>query len=306
MISILFTTVLLASGQHGPVAPAQTAPASACLRCHEDLPGRLSQVVADWQESVHHDNRVSCENCHGGDAGVRREQFDTDDAFKKRAHLTRDSEFFSMSRSVSRFTGTARGRSISYFCGKCHANIKEKHLGSPHGDLGRPTCLFCHGRKGAHGIRPAHIDIIDPRPKSENGRCAICHREATMETVATVKNILLDAEVRLAKASDQYAWLETQGYKNLALEQMYHHSRETRSQLRQTFHSFNMQEINNFASAIKDNAERTQQTYDLINNLAQAKVTQARIGVAVGLFLLIFAALLLAYKKTMLAHHEPR
>lgn len=307
MTSILLAAALLFASSSGSTGEEAVAPGAddyrdnACITCHENLPGRLSGVVQEWKTSIHSQNKVVCDGCHGGDADVRRDQFDSDDAFKERSHLRRDSAFFIMGRSSERFISSVRGRNVSYFCGKCHAKIKEKHLGSPHGDLGSPTCLFCHGGN-AHRIQESHIDIIDPRPRSQGGRCATCHRTATMETVADVKTILINAQDQLSTSSEQYAWLEKHGYKNLALEQMYHHSKETLSQLRQTFHSFNMREINNFASAIKGNAEQTKQTYDMIKGLERAKARQARIGTGVGIFLLAFAGLLLCYRKVVLGH----
>lgn len=272
---------------------------NACIFCHENLPGRLSEIVQEWTQSIHFENKVTCDGCHGGDAHITREQFDNDEAFKNRAHLQRDSNFLILTRSQGTFTGSARGRSLSYFCGKCHANIKEKHLGSPHGDLGSPTCLYCHGQ-GTHAIQKTNIDIIDTRSRTDGGRCATCHQAATMETVSNIKTILINAEEHLENATQQYTWLKKHQYKNLAMENMFSHSKETLSQLRQTFHSFNMREINNFSSAINDNAELTDQAYNMIFSLTQTKNQQAMIGAFSVLFLLSFAALLLLYRKLFL------
>jgi hypothetical protein len=204
-----------------------------------------------------------------------------------------------ISRTDNLFTSAARGRSVSYFCGKCHSNIKEKHLGSPHGDLGSPTCLYCHGM-GSHAIQETSAEIIDVRSRRNGGRCAICHRAATMETVSNIYHIMVNAQLQLENSSRLYDWLESHRYKNLAMEKMYHHSRETLSQLRQTFHSFNMREINEFASSIGANAELTQETYNLIGSLEIAKARQAKLGIASVIFLLCFAGLLLTYRKKYL------
>ena len=222
---------------------------NACVSCHQSLPGKLSAVVQEWKQSIHFQNNVACDGCHGGDPSVKREQFDSEEVFKNRSHLRRDREFLLISRTDSPFTSGARGRNVSYFCGKCHSNIKEKHLGSPHGDLGSPTCLYCHG-VGSHVIQESTAEIIDVRPRGEGGRCAICHRAATMETISNIYHIMVNAQRQLGSSSKLYDWLERHGYKNLAMQKMYHHSRETLSQLRQTFHSFNMREINEFASSI--------------------------------------------------------
>lgn len=272
---------------------------NACVSCHQNLPGKLSAVVQEWKQSIHFQNNVVCDGCHGGDPSVKRDQFDSEEVFKNRSHLHRDRQSLLISRAGSLFTSAARGRSVSYFCGKCHSNIKEKHLGSPHGDFGSPTCLYCHGM-GSHAIQESSAEIIDVRSSSEGGRCAICHRAATMETVSNVYHIMVNAQLQLESSSKLYSWLETHGYKNLAMDKMFHNSRKTLSQLRQTFHSFNMREINEFASSIGANAELTQETYNLIESLEIAKARQAKLGISSVLFLLCFAGLLLIYRKKYL------
>lgn len=166
-----------------------------------------------------------------------------------------------------------------------------------------PTCLYCHGM-GSHAIQESSAEIIDVRSSSEGGRCAICHRAATMETVSNVYHIMVNAQLQLESSTKLYNWLETHGYKNLAMDKMYHNSRETLSQLRQTFHSFNMREINEFASSIGANAELTQDTYNMIESLEIAKARQAKLGISSVLFLLCFAGLLLIYRKKYL-HWPP-
>jgi len=121
-----------------------------------------------------------------------------------------------------------------------------------------------------------------------------------METVSNIYHILVNAQSQLEKSSKLYSWLEKHGYKNLAMDKMYHNSRETLSQLRQTFHSFNMRDINEFASSIGTNADLTQETYNMIESLELAKAWQAKLGVSSVAFLLSFAGLLLIYRKKYL------
>lgn len=289
----VFLTFLSAACTGAPIKD------NACVSCHQNLPGKLSGVVEEWKQSIHFQNNVTCDGCHGGDPSVKRDQFDSEEAFKSRSHLHRDREFLLVPRTESLFTSAVRGRAVSYFCGKCHSNIKEKHLGSPHGELGNPTCLYCHGQ-GSHAIQETRPEIIDVRSRREGGRCATCHRAATMEAVSNIYHIMVNAQLQLENSSKLYDWLEAHSYKNLAMEKMYHHSHETLSQLRQTFHSFNMREINEFASSIGTNAELTQETYNMIESLEIAKARQAKLGIASVTFLLCFAGLLLIYRKKYL------
>ena len=287
-----------------PIAPDPFAD-NACVQCHRDLPGRSSEIVdLEWKHSVHFGANVGCDGCHGGNPSVRREQFESDDAYKRAAHLDRNPEFLLLHQDRN-FVAAARGRSVSYFCGKCHAKIKEQHLGSPHGEFGDPTCLYCHGG-GSHGIQRATADIIDVRPRSEGGRCSPCHRAGTMEAVGRIKATLVDIEGQIKTSGELYAQLESSGYHNLELEKLHHHAKEVRSQLRQVFHSFNMREINNFAGEIQSTVERTSATFELVQRLRQTQRRQTAVGSMAVLLLLGFAALLLYYKKSFLEHAAPR
>ena len=309
--------LLLCCGPLAAPAAAAAAPDpfadNACVQCHRDLPGRSSEIVdLEWKQSVHYAAKVACEGCHGGDASVRREQFATGDEFKRAAHLERIPEFLLSHRSAE-FVSAARGRSVSYLCGKCHSKIKEQHLGSPHGEFGDPTCIYCHGDNGSstgsvapgsgsHRIHPASIDIIDARGRADAGKCSPCHRAATMESVTRIKQLLSDTEARIKSSGDQYRQLETWGYRNLELERLHHHAAEVRSQLRQIFHSFNMREIGNFAAEIQGVADRTGVSFALVQRLQDTQQNQTVMGCIAILVLLSFAALLVYYKHAFLAH----
>lgn len=287
----------------GPAASPAADPfvGNACVECHRDLPGRSSEIVEkEWKHSVHYAGKVGCEGCHGGNATCRRDQFATDDEFKRAAHLERSPEFLLLF-SDKEFVGAARGRSVSYFCGKCHARTKEQHLGSPHGDFGNPTCLYCHGR-GSHLIPPATVDIIDTRGRDQNGRCSPCHRAATMTSVARIKQMLADSEQRIRTSAEQYRQLEASAYHNIELERRHHHVEEARSQLRQVFHSFNVRDVTKIAADIQAVAERTEASHQLIERLRRVQRQQTLIGALVMGILLSFAALLLYYKRTYLDH----
>jgi len=277
---------------------------NACVSCHRDLAGRSSEIVdLEWARSVHHDAGVGCEGCHGGNASVRRDEVASDAAWKAEAHLERDPEFMFMHRSEGLFVTAARGRSVSYFCGKCHADIMEKHLGSPHGEFGDPTCLYCHGQ-GSHLIPPATLDIIDTRGRDERGRCSPCHLASSMETVRRIKTLLEQTEDRIVASGHAYAELETWGYRNLELEKLHHQAREVRSGLRQIFHSFNLREISDFAGEITQTAERTAATHELVANLRTSQRRQARDGAMIALMLLAFAGLLVYYRHAFLGERE--
>ena len=82
----LFTLLGLLAGEPasgGAEAAGAAARANACIVCHENQPGRLSQVVEEWRHSVHAANKVLCDGCHGGDPTLRRDQFPDDAPFSR-------------------------------------------------------------------------------------------------------------------------------------------------------------------------------------------------------------------------------
>ncbi len=291
-----------------PVAASADDPFAnnACVRCHENQAGQLGQIVREWKNSVHFANGVGCDGCHGGDATVRAENFPRPDDFKDASHLSRDPRLLTAFRSSDQFVSKVRGREVSYFCGKCHTMVKEKHLGSPHGDNGDPTCLYCHARRpdgySTHEILTATLDIIDTRGQAEGGRCSPCHQAPTMQAVGQIKETLARTATTIDKVSTQYEQLVHRGYRSIQLAELAEHGREVHSRLRRVFHSFNMREINDFVGEITALAERTQRTQDLLDQVVRQRRMQTIVGLGVCAFLLCFAALLLYYKRRFCLH----
>jgi formate-dependent nitrite reductase cytochrome c552 subunit len=302
-LTIALSTVALSEEEPAVAPAADPFAGNACVECHRDLPGRLSEIVTlEWGRSAHHAAGVGCEQCHGGEADLRRDQFESDDAWKEASHLQRDPELAFLVQSGDAFVSAARGRSVSYFCGKCHSDIKESHLGSPHGEFGDPTCLYCHGQ-GSHAIMPVTLDIIDTRGREESGRCSPCHLATSMATVDRIKALLEDTELQITASGEMYAELEGWGYRNLELEQLHHHAQQVRSKLRQKFHSFDMREINAAASEIQTTVDRTTATHEMISRLRSEQRRQAAIGTTVAFGLLVFAGLLVYYRHAFLEPH---
>ncbi len=293
-----------------PVAPSAVQAAAdlyannACVQCHRHLAGRSAEIVdLEWANSVHFENNVACDGCHGGDASLRLEHFPSEEALKQASHQARNPEFLLLYGGEERFVSRARGRSISYFCGRCHSEIMEKHLGSPHGNFGDPSCLFCHGQ-GSHAIKPPDVNIIDTRPRSEAGRCSLCHQASTMKTVAKIKDILKNTAQLIDSSAEEFHSLEEMGYRNLALAEAHHHTEETHSRLRRVFHSFNMREINGLTRAIESVAERTDHALALVDSLHAARANQTLVGLGAAALLLLLAAVLVYYKHAFCEDYD--
>ncbi|MBI4583284.1 MAG: hypothetical protein HY717_04595 [Planctomycetes bacterium] len=288
---LLITSIVLASSSPAaaedqslahaktPKTPVEAYPKNGCIACHASLPGKLSQAVQDWSASIHFQNQITCDSCHGGDPDIAG-QPDNRQAI--------DSAHHSLKGFIHRPKPASK---VSYFCGKCHVAIMEKHLGSPHGENTHPTCIYCHGH---HDIHSPTTGIINTE------RCTVCH---DFKTAERIKGLLEDTEAQIQKIAEQAKWLEKHGYKNLALEEMHEHSKGTVTQLRIAFHSFNLRDINNFTNQITTVAEQTVRTVDLIQNKSQAAEFQTLIGLGVTVYLFLFAVFLMGYKRHFLNHH---
>ena len=320
--------------------PAQWYAGNACVQCHRSEGGRLAEMVdAEWAKSVHYENNVPCEACHGGDATLTRNAFASDSEFKKASHLSFNAEFLFLRERggvgtapeegisyacrechsgarvekklgdphagpepraclFSRDGGVSmsRGRGIAYICAKCHARAAEKHLGSPHGSFGAPSCLFCHG-DGSHAIPKATIDILDTRPREELGRCSPCHKPSTMNVVAQIKKTLEQTNQLVEQSTVQFEALQKMRYRNLALEEMHHHIDDIQASLREVLHGSDIRAVTELARSIKHVANQTAYDHDLVAALHDARRGQTRIAIAAAGLLLVLVGMLVVYLK---------
>ncbi|MDA8082438.1 MAG: hypothetical protein M0024_02125 [Nitrospiraceae bacterium] len=138
-----------------------------CLDCHDSdmMRKELRAIPEEWRKSVHFQNGIACNDCHGGDPGDAQ-----------------------MAMSPERgFVGKPGYDQIPQFCGKCHIGILKNYLDSGHGRALKssgsgPNCVTCHG---SHLIQRASIDIINEE------RCSQCH---TYERAKVIKEALFETE----------------------------------------------------------------------------------------------------------------
>lgn len=161
-----FVLLLVGLSFGEPAAMAAAPPQIVCITCHATLPGKYGEPVTLWQGSVHGENGIACNDCHGGDPA---------DA--------------AMAMSPARgFLGVPKEKDIPAFCGRCHVGVEKDYRASAHGRaLGRggPTCVTCHGN---HRVVKASLALIDEQ------NCSRCHsferarmiREAMRETEALI------------------------------------------------------------------------------------------------------------------------
>jgi hypothetical protein len=155
-----------------------------CISCHasEKMKPEFREITEAWQASWHAQNRISCENCHGGDP--------------KDASM-------SMARQRG-FVGSPQSNKVPEFCGKCHIGILSNFLESGHGKALRagkksPQCVTCHG---SHNIQRASIDIISEQ------LCAKCH---SYERAKIMKQALFLTEKKIVQLEKRLQELKREG-----------------------------------------------------------------------------------------------
>lgn len=142
------------------------AETNACLTCHKTLPQDKVNAVTDcWLRSIHKQNGVTCDACHGGNPDI---------VIKSMEHLSKK-EFerykdLSMSKSKG-FIGIPKGKEMFDVCGKCHSDSVNRYQNSIMGvayleNKGGPSCTDCHS---------AHYVVIPDVPKV----CEKCHKDTT-------------------------------------------------------------------------------------------------------------------------------
>jgi hypothetical protein len=148
-----------------------------CITCHGALPGKYGEPVKLWKGSIHDENGIACNACHGGDPK------DAANAMKKERG----------------FLGAPKYNDVPAFCGRCHVGVLKDYLVSGHGRAlatGGPNCVVCHGN---HQIARASLELINEKA------CSRCHsyerakliRGAMQETEGII--VALDARIAAYK-----------------------------------------------------------------------------------------------------------
>ena len=144
---LVFLALVL--GVLGTPVFAQTGGAAeiVCLQCHPTLAEKYSRPVTLWRGSIHAENGIACNGCHGGNPA------DAANAMNP----------------AQGFLGVPLEEEIPAFCGRCHVGVLKDYLSSQHGQAlgsGGPTCVTCHG---SHQIVKATLELINEQA------CSRCH-----------------------------------------------------------------------------------------------------------------------------------
>jgi hypothetical protein len=170
---------------------------SACITCHEALGGFFAKPIAEWKGSIHYQNHITCDRCHGGNAGV----------VVGNPRQLSPSEFAAIqSAAMSKahgFVGKPSGRALFNMCARCHSATVMMFADSIMGQVylqkkGGPSCVTCHH---------AHRNVIPAVPKT----CSKCHADTTGFTQIDPMNVTDATIVQLSRIRIGLAREKTQG-----------------------------------------------------------------------------------------------
>jgi hypothetical protein len=191
----LFLAVAFVLCGTGAVAAQKADP---CVTCHVFLGGELARPVTEWQASVHRQNGITCDLCHGGDIGVD---------VKNIKNLSVQEFDERQSRAMSKaadFIGRPSGQKLFDVCALCHEDSVNRYAGSIMGKAylggkGGPSCVTCHN---AHNnIMPAVPKVCENCRKDTTGFDRIDPMNVTTSTISQLSKIRIRMAEEKAKGA---------------------------------------------------------------------------------------------------------
>ncbi|NOZ78878.1 MAG: hypothetical protein GXP48_06835 [Acidobacteria bacterium] len=174
------------------IAHAEQKTENACITCHRFLGGKLAKPVSEWKGSIHQQNDITCDYCHGGNPNVTLGNLGS---LSQKQFAARQA--LAMSRSNG-FIGVPAGKAMFDTCGQCHSESVDRYTNSIMGkayldNKGGPSCVACHN---------AHHNSMPDVPKV----CESCHKDTSgfdridpMNVNQTTLNVLSRIRIQIAE-----------------------------------------------------------------------------------------------------------
>lgn len=232
-----------------------------CIQCHSHMPEKYSQPVKLWRGSIHAENGISCDGCHGGDS-------------KDAANA------MSPARG---FLGAPKESAIPAFCGRCHVGVMKDYLASAHGHMlgkGGPTCVTCHGN---HLVEKASLGLINEKS------CSGCH---SFERARLIRDAMQETETMVVAIDGRISTFKKIGTDTEKFEKELF---AVRNRFHTLFHNVNVEMVKKETSRIQDDLKKIRAALDKLDT-AHRKRRIA--GAAAVSFLLLFALALHLLRKT--------
>jgi hypothetical protein len=246
---------------HPSRAASAEQPETVCIQCHSGLPDKLGAPVALWRKSIHAENGISCNGCHGGDPK------NADDA---------------MNRSRG-FLGAPKETDVPAFCGRCHPGVLKDYLASAHGKAlgkGGPTCFTCHGN---HQIVKASLDLINEKS------CTRCH---SFERAKTIRDAMAQTEGYIVGIDRRITGFQAIGVDTDRLGKSLF---AVRNRFHTLFHEVNVEKVKGESAQINTELGKLDRDLKVIE---EARAKRKIAGAVVVFCMLLIAFLVHLLKKT--------
>lgn len=244
-----------------PAAFAQETTEPVCIECHSKLPEKYSQPVRLWRGSIHAENGIYCNGCHGGDPN------DAANAMNP----------------ARGFLGAPKEPAIPAFCGRCHVGVLKDYLNSAHGRKlgnGGPTCVTCHGN---HQVVKASLDLINEKS------CSRCH---SYERARVIRAAMQDTETLVVTIDGRIAAFKKVGADTEKLEQELF---AVRNRFHTLFHNVNVELVKQESAGIQADLKKISVVLDRLDDARQKRTVAGAVAVSV---MLLIALVLHLLRKT--------
>ena len=229
-----------------------------CIQCHSAMPGKLGEPVKLWKGSIHAENGIACNACHGGDP--------------------RDA---ANAMSPARgFLGAPKEAAIPAFCGRCHVGVLKDYLASAHGKMlakRGPTCVTCHSN---HLVVKASLEIINEK------RCSQCH---SFERARLIRDAMQETEAMIVAMDKRIAAYKGQGTDTEGLEKGLF---AVRNRFHTLFHNVDVGMVKKESAGIQADLKKIQDQLAALDDARQNRKLAGAGGIAAMLLLALFAHLL--------------
>jgi hypothetical protein len=262
MKTLAFSFLLAALLPSLPAAAADP-PQIACIRCHGAMEGKLGEPVKLWAGSVHAENGIACNDCHGGDP----KGMDAESAMSP----------------AKGFLGAPKESDIPAFCGRCHVGVKNDYLASAHGQAlgsGGPTCVTCHGN---HRVVRASLDLINEKT------CTQCH---SFDRARIIKAAMGETEGMIVSIDARISVFKGEGVDTDRLEKGLF---SVRNRFHTLFHDVDVEKVKRESARINGELKKID---GVLRGLSEARKTRKLAGAAAVAGALLAALLFHLLRKT--------
>ena len=251
----------LISVLHPAAVQAEVPTEPVCIGCHAKLPEKYSRPVSLWRGSVHADNGIFCNGCHGGDP-------------KDAANAM---------NPARGFLGAPKEPGIPAFCGRCHVGVLKDYLASAHGRAlgkGGPTCVTCHGN---HQVVKASLELINEKS------CSRCH---SYERARLIRSAMQETETTIVAIEGRIG-----AYKKIGVdtEKMEKELFAVRNRFHTLFHNVNVELVKTESVGIQTDLKKIEAVLAALDDAHKKRKIAGAIAVP---FMLLVALVLHLLRKT--------